>query len=544
LAIALHTLDLFPQLRIVDHIDHGFRRITLRTRQITASASCPDCRITSGRVHGHYWRSLGDLPSFGRPVVLLVHVRRFRCINKRCPRRTFSEGLSGIARPRARHTERLRSLHQDLGLALGGNRGARIAAQIAAPVSGATLLHRIRQAAHAPPSPPRVLGVDDWAWRKGSAYGTILCDLERRCAIDLLPDRTAETLAAWLERHPSVEIVVRDRAGAYAEGARRGAPKARQIADRWHLLCNGSSALRALLDHHHRDLREAAEKAASELSAEDTPAPPAAKPEAPALTAAQRRSEESRRRREARFDQAARWHREGMSLRAIAQALGVERKTVRRWLRAGQAPAWRHADRGRGILDPFRSYLEARWTEGCRNATALWRDLREQGFAGQVRVVRQWATQQRRADPAAEVRGASKPAPPQSVPPPTSRKAARLLMAETDKLAADERRFVTALLALSPPIAHATGLIRRYAEMVKNGLAERLKAWINEAGGSDFKGFAASLRQDYDAVHAALSEPWSTGLVEGHINRLKLIKRDMYGRAGFDLLRSRVLAAA
>jgi transposase len=121
-------------------------------------------------------------------------------------------------------------LHQGRGLALGGNRGARIAAQVAAPVSGATLLHLIRQAANAPPSPPRVLGVDDWAWRKGSAYGTILYDLERRCAIDLLPERTAETLAAWLERHSSVEIVVRDRAGAYAEGSRRGAPEARQVA--------------------------------------------------------------------------------------------------------------------------------------------------------------------------------------------------------------------------------------------------------------------------------------------------------------------------
>jgi transposase len=308
------------------------------------------------------------------------------------------------------------------------------------------------------------------------------------------------------------------------------------------LLCNGSSALRALLDHHHRDLREAAEKTASELPTEDTPAPPATKPEAPVLTAAERRSAEARRRREARFDQAVQWHREGMSIRAIAHALGVERKTVRRWLRAGQAPAWRHADPGRSILDPFRSYLEARWTEGCRNATALWRDLREQGFAGQVRVVRQWATQQRRADAGAP--GTGKPTPSKSAPPPTPRQAARLLMAETDKLAEDERRFVTTLLALSPPIARAADLIRRYAEMVKNGLADRLNAWIEEAAGSDVKGFAVSLRQDYDAVHGALSEPWSTGPVEGHINRLKLIKRDMYGRAGFDLLRSRVLAAA
>jgi transposase len=195
LTIAFHPLDLFPHLHIVDQIDPGFRRLTLRARRITASASCPECRITSGRVHGHYWRSLSDLPSFGRPVVLLVQVRRFRCINKRCPRRTFGEGLSGIARPRARHTERLRTLHQGLGLALGGNRGARIAAQIAAPVSGATLLHRIRQAANAPPSPPRVLGVDDWAWRKASTYGTILCDLERRCAIDLLPGRDPGDMA-------------------------------------------------------------------------------------------------------------------------------------------------------------------------------------------------------------------------------------------------------------------------------------------------------------------------------------------------------------
>src|SRR5512134_1594676 len=298
LTIAFHPLDLFPHLHIVDQIDPGFRRITLRARRITASASCPECRITSGRVHGHYWRSLGDLPSVGRPVVLLVHVRRFRCINKRCPRRTFGEGLPGIARPRARHAERLRSLHQGLG----GNRGARIAAPLAAPVSGATLLHRIRQAANAP---PRVLGIDDWAWRKESTYGAIACDLERRRAIDLVPDRTSETLATWLKRHPSVEIIVRWCL------CRRLTPWRPQGASGCRpLLCNGSSALGALLDHHHRDLREAAEKPASELPAEDTPA---TKPEAPVLTAAERRSAE------ARFDQAARWHEEGLSHRPCAR---------------------------------------------------------------------------------------------------------------------------------------------------------------------------------------------------------------------------------
>src|SRR5512134_2559586 len=211
LTIAFHPLDLFPHLQIVDQIDPGFRRITLRARRISASAACRECGIACDRVHGHDRRSLdalrrplraGDLPSVGRPVVLLVHVRRFRCINKRCPRRTFGEGLPGIARPRARHTERLRSLHQGLG----GNRGARIAAPLAAPVSGTTLLHSIRQAANAP---PRVLGIDDWAWRKESTYGAIPCDLERRRAIDLLPERTSETLATWLKRHPSVEIIVR-----------------------------------------------------------------------------------------------------------------------------------------------------------------------------------------------------------------------------------------------------------------------------------------------------------------------------------------------
>jgi transposase len=545
LLIPLHSLGLFDGLQVIDQIDPSNHRITLCARLSGTAASCPGCRTESRRVHGHYWRCLGDLPCFGRPIILRVHVRRFRCVNDACPRRTFGEPLPAIARCRARHTDRLRSSHHAIALALGGNPGAHMATRIGMPVGATTLLRRIREADLDPPLPPRVLGVDDWAWRKGQSYGTILCDLERARRVDLLPDRTAETLAAWLKDHPSVEIVVRDRAGAYADGARQGAPRAIQVADRWHLLRNGGEALRGVLDHHHRHLDDAAQIAAvvtAEPAANDNaPESEGGHGAEPSGTKAERRSLDARQRREARFEEAVRLREQGMTIRGVARALGVGRKTVRRWLRAGHAPTWRHADRGRSILDPFRDYLETRWAAGYRNGTGLWREIRERGFTGQSGIVRQWAARQRRQDLAAD---RAAPAKPPKAQPPTPRKAARLLMSEPDKLSGDDRRFVTTLLELSPPIARAVELSKAFSTMVKEGLADQLDAWIRAAETGGFKGFAGSLRQDRDAIHAALTLPWSTGPVEGQINRLKVIKRSMYGRAGFDLLRHRVLAAA
>ena len=376
-------------------------------------------------MHGHYWRCLGDLPCFGRPVILFVHIRRFRCGNDACSRRTFGEPLPEIARPRARHTDRLRSVHHAIALAQGGNPGAHLATRIGMPVGATTLLRRLRAVDLDPPLPPRVLGVDDWAWRKGSHYGTILCDLERGRRIDLLPDRKGETLAAWLKDHPSVEIVVRDRAGAYADGARQGAPSAIQVADRWHLLRNGGDALRGVLDHHHRHLDEAAQIAAAmtvEPAANDHARDAESQQDAePPVTKAQQRSLDTRQRREARFEEAVRLREQGLTIRGVARALGVGRKTVRRWLRAGHAPTWQHADRGRSILNPFRDYLEARWTAGYRNGTGLWREIRARGFIGQSGVVRQWAARRRRQDPTAD---RAIPAKPPKAHPPTPRKAA------------------------------------------------------------------------------------------------------------------------
>ena len=298
-----------------------------------------------------------------------------------------------------------------------------------------------------------------------------------------------------------------------------------------------------MLEHHHRQLDEAAQIAAAAVTAEpaandNAPASKGSHGAEPPVTKADRRSRAARQRREARFKQAVHLRAQGMTIRGVARALGVGRKTVRRWLRAGHAPTWRHADRGRSILDSFSQYLEARWTAGYRNGTGLWREIRARGFTGQSGVVRQWAARRRRHDPAADRMT------PAKAPPPTPRKAARLLMSKPDQLSEEDRRFVTALLDLSPPVAQAVELARAFSIMIKEGLADQLDGWIRAAEESGFKGFAGSLRQDRDAVHAALTLPWSTGPVEGQINRLKVIKRTMYGRAGFDLLRRRVLAAA
>jgi transposase len=183
-------------------------------------------------MHARYERRLQDLPWQGRAVTVVVRARRFRCPAASCPCQTFAEILPGMARA-ARRTERLGEAQCQLGLALGGEAGARLAARLAMPTSPDTVLRLIQRSVLPPPSPPRVLGIDDWCWRRGQRYGTILVDLERNAVVDLLPDRETATVAAWLKRHGGIEAVARDRAGAYAEAVRQGAPEAVQVADRW-----------------------------------------------------------------------------------------------------------------------------------------------------------------------------------------------------------------------------------------------------------------------------------------------------------------------
>jgi transposase len=384
---------------------------------------------------------------------------------------------------------------------------------------------------------PRVLAVDDWAWRRGHRYGTVLVDLERNRVVDLLPDRQAGTLASWLCEHPGVEVIARDRVGAYADGARQGAPEAVQVADRWHLLRNLSMAVRALAGRHDA----AARRAAQHVADEPTVATPEPTTSTHGPSAAERASQASLARRQARYEEAARLQAQGMSISRIAALLGADRKTVRRWLRLGHAPLWAKPRRG-GALDAYMAHLDRRWAEGCRNAAQLWRELVAMGFPGRSATVRAWATRRRRGEPDADPGGTGARAA--AAQPPPASQIARLLMADTDALAEGERGFVARLLAEAPGLADAVAVAKRLNRLLWRKSEEKLDQVLEDAADTQLAEFASGLKRDLAAIQAALDTPWTTSPAEGQINRIKTIKRSMYGRAGFPLLRARVLNAA
>lgn len=388
-ALSRHVLPLVPAGFVVEQALPRRDRLIIIARVCASSAACPICDRPSARVHSRYTRKLADLPWQGRLVEIHVRARRFHCGNAACRRRIFAERLPGERGPRAQRTARLSDIQRYVALALGGAPGARLVGRLGMPTSRDTLLRLVRRRPAERIIAPRAIGVDEWAWRRGHRDGTILVDLERQRIIDLLPDREADSFAAWLREHPGVEIIARDRGTGFAEGGRRGAPDAVHVADRWHLLENCSAALLDIVRRHQPRLREAATRMHQQdaaLGAEPLTNASPAKP--PPMTCAQKRLWEGWQRRLRRHQAVMEQHRRGVPIKQICRDLAISRQLVRRWVR-GATPEW-HRPR-LDSLEVHHEFLESRWSEGCHNAARLWRGLRETGWRGSQRVVGEWA---------------------------------------------------------------------------------------------------------------------------------------------------------
>lgn len=518
----------FPGFRAVGvQNESGVWHVTMEST--TAFGRCPSCGMDSKHVHSHYVRSIRDLPALGQPVRLTILARRFRCLVRECRRRTFSERFEGLAKQHAQRTDRLTATLQSLILSCSSPTGARLAQQMGIETSARTLL-RVVNHGELRVKAPRCLGVDDFALRKGHTYGTLLCDLETGKPIDILPGRLAEPLTKWLKTHPGVEVIARDRATAYADAARAGAPRAVQVADRFHLVKNVSDALKEIVDRQPW----------STPAAKVMPVSPFAETsQGPTSRQAVLRAEAAERRK-ARYDLIQQRIALGESLRAICRATGLSRATIRKYVRSAGVPeraVWRHHSN----LDPFADYLRARWSAGCCNARHLYRELVDLGYAGSESMLRTYVRPWRE-DPSRSSSGHQA-----RVNQVVWKDLRWTILRPKEHLSPEDAELLDGFLRMHPPLQKAYGLVQAFRNMLKEHRVEELDRWLTEASQSGLpplQRLAKSLANDRAAVLAAIELEWSTGPVEGQITRLKLLKRIGYGRASLPLLRARVTGIA
>ena len=530
-------------------------RVRLLVRPSAAQAACTGCGQLSSRLHGGYQRRLRDVPAGGRDVVIVLAARRFRCGCPDCPKVTFTEQPAGLASRFARRTPPARAALTAVAVALCGRPGARLAAALGgAPPSRHTMTRLVmalpeEEAAAA----PEVLGVDDFALRKGRAYGTVLIDVESGDVVDLLPDRKAATLEEWLKAHPGAAVICRDRAGAYAEAARDGAPGAVQVADRWHLWHNLCEHVRdaaarhrdclgepapgqppAACRHHDRDQDQDRDQDHGQDHGQDQgqdrdqdhgrDREPQAGPEPGDLAAVIR-------------ERHAAVHRllgQGSDQARIAGELGLAEGTVGRFRRAATADALLAAARPAPGLDPWKPHLRQLWDQGCTKIAALHAAVTALGYAGSYSTTYRYASL---------FRLAAAPRPPD---PPDARQVTGWITTRPAALDPGDAAALAAIRARCPALDALAGHVTAFAEILtgRHG-GTRLDDWLAAAGTDpaqpELRSFANGIRRDYQAVRNGLTLPWSSGKVEGTVNKIKLIKRQMYGRASFPLLRKRVL---
>jgi len=499
-------------------------------------SKCPLCKKTSYRVHSKYTRMLADLPVTGHQSRMDLIARRFFCDNPKCKRKIFTERFRVEIIPYKRRLCRTIELLRRIALELGGNTGSKICRYMGMPVSPSTLLRLIKQLEIiSRPVTSGIIGIDDWAFKKGNNYGTVVVDLESREVIDLLPDRESDTLANWLRAHPEVTVISRDRAGPYALGAKNGAPQAIQVADRFHLFMNLGEATKRVFQSKRKELKEAYKIFNKPIIVNN--------PNEEIIETVLIAAEEEKSipttvcvKRQFIFEKVKELRQAGKSIKAIARSLKAHRDTVRKYLNADEYPK-RECKR----TIQFDGYLEYLLHESNQGKTRkeLHQAIVNMGFKGKyTQFCYNFNIISKGKHPS--IKGITQLSPIRTWSPT---RLSMMLYMDPKQLNTHDKEFLHLLFDKYPEIKQLENLVKNFKDLFINKQDGQLKKWIDEAmhPGSALKNFASNLQKDFNAINNAVITSYSNGQVEGQVNRLKNIKRRMYGRAGFQMLRNMVL---
>ena len=533
------SLFSFPEGMQVSQIQITDNGLVVEVIATSATSCCPLCSEPSSSIHCHYRRVLRDVPCAGRRVQLFLTVRKFSCRTLLCQRKVFAERIPSFVEPWARMTIRDFQQITSIGLATCGKGGARLAARLGIQTTRQTILRRIMGLPDPLSASSLFLGIDDFAFLRGSRCGTMLVNLESHRVGDLLPARKANTSASWMRQHPDLMAISRDRGGEYASAAREGAPQAIQCADRFHLLKNLGEAVEGLLARHLAAQRKTEMQATSDEQALVWLQKNAAR-RSPQLEQLQRARREERF---ARYEQVRALRQHGLSYQAIANRVGMGASTVQSWLALGAFPERKPREQG-NKLARYLPYVVQRWEQRCQNIAHIYQELRARGYQGSYASVygnlvrplpagRKFPRDQKEENTLRPI-------------PVLSRQGAFLFLRRVEKLAAAEQETLVILRQVHPEVDLAYDLVQQFAQMLRTGTGEQLDsrlAQVNSCELAELQSFAAGVEKDQEAVRNGLIWPINNGMVEGHVTKLKLSKRQGYGRAGFPLLRKRVLHA-
>ncbi|GCE28122.1 transposase [Dictyobacter alpinus] len=505
--------------------------IIVHLHAISASALCPRCGTPGSRVHSHYQRTIADVAFGGRCLVLKLRVRKWICREVSCSQHIFAERFPELVQRYARMMDRLVNALQTLGVTTNGTDAARIASSLGMPTTAKTIIRRVLQLPLPSEGEVVKVGIDEWAWKKGQRYGTILVDLEKRRVVQLLAERSVETSTAWLRTHPEIDLVSRDRGKIFRAAATDGAPQANQVVDRFHLQKNFAEALEKFFRKQERALKKAIQGIIGKTR-------PAARTAVPEKVAQER---QARHRQQVQLHKRI-WklYRQGCHKEQIAQLVGVSSRKVYRVLEQETPPPPRRRSRSSSIVDPYLSYLTARWNQGCHNVAKLYEEIVTRGYTGTQRTL------QMRLRPFRQ--NVARPVSKQTViwnKPPSSRGVALMMIRPAQNRTREQAAYLDQLIQCDVSIALVFKLAQDFGRLLRRHEGrihlEQWKAAVQASGIAELITFVDGLADDEEAVAKGCSLTWSNGMVEGFVNKVKWIKRSSYGQAGFPLLQRRVL---